>query len=75
MSETVALRVTNERLLTIIDNREPRGEFFAFDRDEGIYVAVDNSTGDAFTEEFKTIRDACRWLGGEIDIWEEEIRS
>ena len=32
--------------------------------DEG-YLAVDNSTGDAFTEQFTDYKEMIRWLGGE----------
>lgn len=50
----------SKELSNIIDTRKPLGLFLS---DEGsVYVAVDNSTGDAWTEEFASKNDAVRWL-------------
>ena len=44
----------------IICHRIPSGKFLCHEGDR--YVGIDNSTGDAWTEEFKTL-DAClEWL-------------
>lgn len=33
--------------------------------DNGLYVGIDNTTHDAWTEEFSTKKDCLNWLGGE----------
>ena len=49
------------RLRGVIQTRRPRGLFLAH---EGkVWVAVDNSTGHAWTEEFSSPQEAVRWLG------------
>jgi hypothetical protein len=54
-------KVTPEALWGIISTREPIGQFYA---KEGrrCWVGVDNGTGDAWTEEFRTKRQCLRWL-------------
>ena len=56
-----------EYLLTVIHNYEPRSKYYAKTinrQGEMIYTAVDNSTGDAWTEDFKTRQEAIDWLKG-----------
>jgi hypothetical protein len=52
----------------------PRGKFYSNDGDS--YGAVDNSTGDCWTETFKTKEGAIEWLNGkdpaEIEGWLQE---
>jgi len=54
-------KVTQEAMDQIIRTRQPRGLFY---RKEGRrhYVGVDNSTGDAWTEDFRSLRQCKRWL-------------
>lgn len=54
-------KVTPEAMSQVISEREPRGLFY---RKAGrrIYVGVDNTTGDAWTEEFRSLRQCKRWL-------------
>jgi len=54
-------KVTPEAMEQIIDTREPRGLFY---RRAGrrLYVGVDNTSGDAWTEEFRSLRHCKRWL-------------
>jgi len=59
-------RVSPEQLSNIIDQRTPSGLFLT--RENRIWVAVDNMTGDAWTEEFASKRQAVRWLRGEFEI-------
>lgn len=49
---------------------KPYGYFYAYDPTGNAYkwVAVDNGTGDAWTEEFATEQDAIAWLNGEFEI-------
>lgn len=55
-----------ERLNEIIVTRHPRGLFLSREkrrgRQRGMFIAVDNSTGDAWTEEFKSWILAEKWL-------------
>lgn len=44
------------------DNYTPIGRFYVKDGD--VYVGVDNSTGDAWTEDFTTLEDCIEWLKG-----------
>jgi hypothetical protein len=58
--------VTEFAASRIIDTRVPRGKFFCSvdgtDYYRRIFIAIDNSTGEAWTEEFETL-DAClEWL-------------
>ena len=57
-------RVSGKKLLSIIDTREPIGLFYC--KEGNIWVAVDNSTGDAWTEEFYYESLARDWLVGAI---------
>ena len=58
-------RVNPERLLNVIDFRTPLGLFLT--KEGGKWVAVDNSTGDAWTEEFSQKRQAIQWLLGKFE--------
>lgn len=51
--------VNNEELLQIIESREPRGLFLSID---DYTTACDNTTGDAWTEDFADVIDAIFWL-------------
>ncbi|MDR2515645.1 MAG: hypothetical protein LBD02_10665 [Christensenellaceae bacterium] len=51
---------TNYLNENVISGRKPIGLFMAWDGES--WIAVDNSTGDAFTEEFETANDAKAWL-------------
>lgn len=48
------------------DPYEPRGKFIMLDEVDGksVWVAVDNHSGDAFTEEFYNANDAMDYLSG-----------
>lgn len=54
ISERIAQRV--------IAMRRPLGRFIQPDYNKSRFVAIDNSTGDAWTEEFATMGDAKAWL-------------
>ena len=53
-------KVTTDALLLIIETREPLGLFYALAN--GVYTGVDNSKGDAWTEDFPDLRHCKRWL-------------
>lgn len=48
----------NPTLNKIIKERLPLGLFYAWSNNENVWIAVDNSTGDAWTEEFQSV-DFC----------------
>ena len=59
-------RVRPAQLLDVIDLRAPLGLFLT--KEGRTWVAVDNSTGDAWTEEFSRKRQAIRWLQGKFEV-------
>ena len=59
-------RVRPEFLGKVIEDRVPCGRFLA--KEGRKWVAVDNATGDAWTEEFPRKRQAVRWLRGEYEV-------
>lgn len=52
--------VSSDEARDIINNRKPLGLFLQ--KDGNVFVAIDNSTGDAWTEEFKDRKSAEKWL-------------
>ena len=59
-------------MLKIIDTREPLGKFYMI---EGkTIIAVDNSTGDAWTEEFKDFETFILWITTQLTVEEAEER-
>ena len=59
-------RVNTERLTDVIDRRTPLGLFLT--KEGRKWVAVDNTTGDAWTEEFSRKHQAIRWLRGKFEV-------
>jgi hypothetical protein len=59
-------RITDEEATAIIRTREPLGQFYHIDKTgpRPVYVAIDNSDGDAWVEEFWTLASAKRYLEG-----------
>lgn len=53
-------KVSVEKLQEVIETREPKGFFYG--EEGGVYVGVDNSGGDAWTEEFRTEEQCLAWL-------------
>lgn len=66
MSRLKIHRVSPKKLIDIIDRRTPLGLFLT--KEGHTWVAVDNTTGDAWTEEFRQKRQAVRWLRGEFEV-------
>lgn len=58
-------RVSPDFLRKVIEDRIPCGRFLA--KEGRKWVAVDNSTLDAWTEEFPRRRQAVRWLHGKFE--------
>lgn len=62
-------KITSVQAGRIINTRYPLGLFYVLDA--GVYVGIDNSTGDAWTEEFPDLRTCKRWLGNPYLIAEK----
>jgi len=58
MSDIV--KVDKSQAAEIIEKRLPLGMFYHVDGN--IFVGIDNRTGDAWTEDFKTLGVCKRWL-------------
>ena len=58
--------VSSEILGQVIDHRIPSGLFLT--KEGRKWVAVDNTTGDTWTEEFPRKRQAVRWLRGKFEV-------
>lgn len=56
------LKITSNEAEKIIDTRKPLGKFYF--KEDGLFIAIDNSTGDAWTEEFKKKQDCFDYLNG-----------
>lgn len=61
-------RVRPKQVLNVIDCRTPLGLFLT--KEGRKWVAADNTTGDAWTEEFSRKRRAIRWLRGKFEVGE-----
>ena len=59
-------RVSSEFLGRVIEHRIPSGLFLT--KEGRKWVAVDNTTMDAWTEEFSRKRQAIRWLRGKFEV-------
>lgn len=58
-------KVTPEEASRIIETRLPSGLFYTIEKSKNgkkIYVGIDNSTKDAWTEDFKSLSSCKRWL-------------
>lgn len=56
----VITKISPKQAADIIDKRKPRGLFYMLEN--GRYIGIDNSTGDAWVEEFSNLRNCKRWL-------------
>ena len=55
-----AIEASADFIMNVIEQAKPIGKFYFIE--SGIYVSLDNSTGEAWTEEFKTKKEAVDWL-------------
>lgn len=65
-------QITQEEAFKIIETREPIGIFYEVDRDGDVFVGIDNSTGEAWVEEFETKEECLDWLRGNTEGTSEE---
>lgn len=61
-NEKIIQEITIEQALEIIETREPLGLFLT--KDGGKYVAIDNTSWDAWTEEFTDKKQCMDYLLG-----------
>ena len=66
MSRQRIHQVSPKKMTDVIECRTPLGLFLT--REGHKWVAVDNSEGDAWTEEFNRRCDAVHWLRGEFEV-------
>ena len=64
------LKVSKEDAEHIIRYQEPIGLFYR--ESNGMFIGIDNSTGDAWTEVFFRLEDCVEWLIGEKKLISEE---
>lgn len=58
-------KVTSEQATRIIEERKPLGNFYSIEIDDVgtiTYIAIDNTTGDAWVEEFTDHNEMISWL-------------
>ena len=60
------VKIKQKDAKSIIETRKPLGRFFLLEN--GLYVGIDNSEGDAWVEEFTTKEECSSWLKGEIEV-------
>lgn len=60
--ETEINKVSSSDIEKIIDTMKPDGNFYCYDKKNKEYIAVDNTTGEAFTESFKDKKSCLDWL-------------
>ena len=61
--------VTAQKAQAVIETRKPLGRFVR--KDNSVWVAIDNQTGDAWTEEFTSLPQALKWLSNPELTFEE----
>ncbi len=62
--------INREEASKIIETRKPLGLFYEVDGD--LHVGIDNSTSDAWVEEFETKEECLDWLRGNTEGTSEE---
>lgn len=60
--DTEIKKLTKEQASEVIETRTPTGRFYT--KEGELYIGIDNSAGDAWTEEFKTKASCFKWLEG-----------
>jgi hypothetical protein len=61
-------KISTEWASSVIETREPLGLFYVLEN--GTYTGIDNSSGNAWTEEFKGLRQCRQWLSDpNIENW------
>ncbi len=64
--------LTQEQMSEVIETRKPIGKFY---RQEGnTFVGVDNTTGDAWTEEFNDFGTLLLWINTQMTVEEAKAK-
>lgn len=63
--------ITPEEAIEIIDKREPIGLFYF--KEDGVYLGIDNNTGDSWMEQFNTKEECIAWLKEERLVNKNEV--
>lgn len=73
----VIRQISQETATEIIEKRKPLGLFYFKDNKTRLYIGIDNSTADAWTEEFQTLEECINWLNGEevIKVIEKPMKA
>jgi hypothetical protein len=66
-SDETIREITKEEALEIIEMRKPEGLFLQIESDNS-WTAIDNSTGDTWTENFEEKETAIDWLNGKFQV-------
>jgi len=62
VGEDAIKKLTKEQASEVIETRTPTGLFYT--KENGLFIGIDNSSGDAWTEEFKTKESCFKRLRG-----------
>ncbi|WP_373845017.1 hypothetical protein [Clostridium sp.] len=67
--------IGSEKADKVIDTRRPYGSFLRIQKD-GTFTGIDNTCGEAFTEDFKDLKNCMAYLNGADleDCLELEVR-
>lgn len=65
MSNTTIKEVGRNQAKQIINTRQSIGKYWLFDF-SGKYIGLDNSSGEAWMEEFDTKQECIEWLEGKF---------
>lgn len=71
-AEYKPVEVSSNFLNMVIQERDLKGMFYAKEKDSGVYVGVDNSNGDAWTEEFADKKTCVYWLDSSLEYYSEQ---
>lgn len=55
-------KITPEEASNLIETREPKGLFYTIE--DGLFIGIDNRSGDAWVEEFISLSGCKKWLVG-----------
>lgn len=65
------IKVSQKKANEIIETREPMGTFYY--EHNGRFIAIDNSTGESFVEEFKDEETCKAWLSDSSIVYHTEL--
>lgn len=54
--------ISEEKAIKVINNRKPLDRFIVLENNG--FTGIDNTSGDAWTESFKSLKNCLKWLNG-----------